>query len=197
MKFLIICILAASGWWWFYGQESFSERERPAGVLAPRNPVQRDITRSGWNYKDYRIQPMAAYAIRGRVLSTSRYWVDPQSGLAPYDIVLGWKRMSDSTNLNKIAIDQSSRMYFMYWKSDIGMTDAEVFAESANIHIIPGRDSVLEKIKSVKKGDIVTLAGYLVSVSGKNNFQWISSTNRSDRGQASSELMWVEEVTVE
>jgi hypothetical protein len=48
----------------------------------------------------------------------------------------------------------------------------------------------------VQAGDVVRLRGYLVRVTAEDGWSWLSSTSRSDTGDGSCEVMWIEGVEV-
>lgn len=197
MRFLKFVFLG--GIVWLIAQYIFStiEVKHPAGVLVEAEPQQHTISSNSWVFKDnYMIQPVARFKAKGRVLSTSYYRLDKKSKVAPYDIALGWKRMSDSFYVDRIQFSQSMRFYFYEWHEDIGITPQEVGLESSNIHIIPANDNVLKSVGRLRIGDVVVLSGALVNVSDDFGFYWNSSQNRADIGNGACEILWLESIEV-
>jgi hypothetical protein len=79
---------------YFFGGES--ESSRPAGVLAPDEPYQRELYTSSFRQKNgYQIAALATFDIRARVIRSTRYWFGRESDLSPVDLALGWGAMSD------------------------------------------------------------------------------------------------------
>jgi hypothetical protein len=88
------------------------EIPRPAGILAPDEPYQKEFYTSSFREKNgYRIAPLATFDIRARVISSARYRFGRESDLSPVDLVLGWGAMSDSAVLKQISFSQNGRAY--------------------------------------------------------------------------------------
>ena len=84
------------------------EISRAGGVLAPEEPYQKELsTPSFTNKNGYRVDPLAAFDIRARVILFSRYRFDREADLAPVDLVLGWGPMSDSEVLKQITLPRT------------------------------------------------------------------------------------------
>ena len=68
----------------------------------------------------------------------------------------------------------------------------------SNNHLIPSDDSIEKLIKEIKKGEYVTIEGYLVNIryDGPNGewFKWNSSTTRDDIGSGACEVIYVTDV---
>ena len=67
---------------------------------------------------------------------------------------------------------------------------------SANMHMMPANDGVRAELARVREGDLVRISGYLVDISGPEDFTWKSSTVRSDTGRGSCELILVENIEI-
>ena len=167
------------------------------GILVSNDPLQENIENGKpWLKDDYMITPLAKYEIKARVLSRERYRFDKSSDLSPIDLALGWGVMSDQKIVDQFSISQHGRWYF--WKSKHPpIPNDEVSAHSANTHILPADDTIADEVTSVRTGDVVHLKGYLVRVSSDKGFRWKSSVSRTDTGDGSCEVMWVESVSVE
>jgi hypothetical protein len=146
-----------------------------------------------WKKGNYRITALAEFNIRARVLSTEAYWFDRGADISPIDFALGWGIMSDQRILDQLTITQGGRWY--YWQSNsLSISPEEIIAFSSNMHLIPANDRTDTLLKSIGKGDIIELRGYLVEVRGSDGFIWRSSLSRTDTGDGSCEVFWVEEV---
>src|SRR5262245_58115274 len=89
---------------------------RPAGVLAPAEPVQENLSDGPhWQVGAYDVHALARFALDARVLSAERYRFGRESDLAPIDLALGWGPMSANEVLDQLSISQSGRFYF--WQS--------------------------------------------------------------------------------
>lgn len=171
-----------------------SEVRYPAGMLAPRAPVQ-EVSHDAplLSHADYVIEPVARFEVEARVLGAKRYRSGRESELSPVDLALGWGPMSDQANLDAIDISQSRRFY--YWRSSRMPLPRRVIAEhSANMHLIPADDAVREALLRVRAGEVVRFRGYLVDVRASDGWRWRSSRTRKDVGGGACELVWVEEL---
>jgi hypothetical protein len=63
---------------------------------------------------------------------------------------------------------------------------------SANMHMILACDDIERRLKSIRAGNLMHIAGYLVEVTNKDGFRWTSSLTRSDTGGGACELVWVD-----
>jgi hypothetical protein len=169
----------------------------PKGELAPRTPQQDMIapgTVASWDHLGYHFTPLAHYDIQARILDKSWYFLDRPSAISPLDLALGWGGMSDPKIYGKMTILQSFRWYWYFWSGEAPLAESEIASSSANTHIIPADSAVRNKLFWLRAGDAVDLTGYLVEVSGPNEFTWRSSLSRTDTGDGACEVMWVESV---
>jgi len=103
--------------------------------------------------------------------------------------------MSDKSILEKIKISQSGRWY--RWHVDsFPISRREIETHSANMHLIPADDMIKDSIDRARKGDLIKLSGYLVSVTAKDGWNWKSSLTRDDTGNHACELIWVEKFEI-
>jgi len=193
-------LLKIAGFWgavvlgaWMYIN---SDVPQPPGVLIAGEPQQIYIVERTWERGDAHFSALAQFDIRARVLSANHYTFDRQSDLSPVDLALGWGPMSDTNVLADIKITQSGRYYF--WGPRMGHTlpisRPEIISHSANMHMIPADDSVKKTLLAVKRGELVTIAGFLVEVTRPNGWKWRTSLTRTDTGGGACELVWVERV---
>ena len=176
-------------------QEHWIKRP-PPGVLATAEPLQRPLAESRTTtFEGYRIEAVAEYGITARVLRKESYSFDRESTLVPIDFALGWGRMSDTAVLAKLRITQRNRFYF--WRCDkFPIPRKEIESHSANVHLIPANKGIARELKKVRTGDVVTLKGFLVDVSGEDGWKWNTSLSRADTGGGACELMLVNSVSV-
>ena len=185
---VIVCLVLV-----YYVSLVRSKRYAP-GIMVSAVPQQLSLDQPKiWKKDDYRITALAKFNLKARVLSTERYWFDRGAGISPVDFALGWGIMSDQRVLDQLTITQGGRWY--YWESNnLPASPEEIISSSSNMHMIPANDRTDTLLKSVGKGDIVELRGYLVEVTGNDGFVWRSSLSRTDTGEGSCEVFWVEEV---
>ncbi|HEX9455836.1 MAG TPA: hypothetical protein VGA27_15815 [Candidatus Binatia bacterium] len=176
----------------FYLYWERSEIPRPAGVLAPDEPVQRaayPVTVREIN--GYRVAPLASFDIRARVIRSERYHFGSVADLSPVDLVLGWGAMSDSAVLKQISFSQGGRFYH-WWTSNFPVPRRVIETHSANMHMIPANGALARQLKSIRAGNMVHLKGWLVEVTTREGFRWTSSLTREDTGGGACELILVE-----
>jgi hypothetical protein len=166
------------------------------GVRAKNDPVQINVKNlnpvpSPWSAYKYSFNPLASYTIEAKVLGKERYRTGKESDLSPYDLALGWQEMSDQAVVDKISISQRRRWYY-YNYSDASIPQQVIQQNSANNHIIPANDEVLDVLHDIRTGDIVVLDGYLVEVRDNDGWSWRSSLTRADKGAHACEVFWVE-----
>ena len=179
--------LVGGACWW---------RERPlhppSGVLAPEEPQQGEPEgRAPWSFQGHRLVPLATYALKARVLSRERYRFDRGAKLSPLDLALGWGPMSDSAVLDHIRITQDGRWYHWAVRS-FPIPQEAIESHSANVHLIPKDRLVARELLGARVGECLELEGLLVCAEAGDGSAWQSSLTRTDTGDGSCELMWVE-----
>jgi hypothetical protein len=173
----------------------FSEIKYKSGVLIKRSPIQKTLRENKFKYHEYDLIPHASIAMRARVLGTERYWFDEKSEIAPYDLILGWKEMSDQKILDKIEFSQGLRFY-QYDYDGTGFRVKTMSNNSANMHLIPADEYIKNVISSVKEGDIIAIKGVLVDVKSPKGWVWKTSRKRSDIGEGSNEILYVKDISI-
>jgi len=164
----------------------------PPGVLTAEDPIQKDIPpRFLTKVKDYTLVAMASYQIKARVLHTKRYWADA-ADLVPYDVALGWGRMSDQAILDHLGISQGNRFYFYEWTNVPPLPEKEMICHSSNNHVIAANSQVSHVVSSLRAGQVVLMKGWLVNVTGSDGFHWSTSLRRDDTGNGACEVFYVE-----
>lgn len=191
LSIVVLVLLWGLIWW---GNRSIA---RDPGVLAPQAPTQVPVRGlRPFEHAGATITPLAHFDLTARVLHAKRYRFDRESKLAPWDLALGWGRMSDSSVLERMKITQSGRFFF--WQTDqYPIPRNEIVASSANMHIIPANEAVTMRLRGVRRGHVVSLRGYLVMAKDADGGVWLSSMTRSDSGNGACELFYVEEIEVD
>ncbi len=188
----LILALSAMGLGLFFLMSS-GAIDRPPGVLAANEPVQRLVQRSAFRFGDYELTPLADFDVEARVLSVERYRTDRSSKLSPIDFALGWGPMSDSAVLDHFRIRQGGRFFSIYPDEQAIALNIALLS-AANMHLIPASNALEDELKRVRPGNVVHLRGQLVSALGPNNFTWRSSLTRADTGNGACELFFVEAI---
>ncbi len=167
----------------------------PAGVTAPSPPRQQHLTEAPVFVRDdFIIRPVASFEIDARVLARERYRFDRSADISPIDLALGWGPMSDQAIIDQINITQSRRFY--WWRvKRYPIPRRKIIENSANMHMVPANETVRDQLLSLKRGELVSISGYLANVTA-GDFTWRTSTTRSDAGAGACEIVWVERVEV-
>ena len=172
--------------------------EPPKGMLVAQEPKQSAVrgSRKMFSVGEYQLEAQASYHVRARLLHRMSYQFDASAAVSPLDFALGWGPMSMTEVLDQLDISQGGRFYTYRWR-DQPPLPAEIIAQtSANTHLIPADARVLGSLDKMRQGQVIELTGYLVNVSGPNNFTWQSSLTRADTGGGACEVMWVESAEV-
>lgn len=184
--------MGAYQWW------TDREVKQAPGILVSVAPEQINLADNSppLRVKGATITPLADYKIRARVLGKERYWLGQSATFVPYDVAVGWKEMSDSKVLERLHISQADRFYFYRWDSGTHLDPETMVKNSANMHLVAANNDVAVKIKSLRRGQIVSLAGQLVRIVFKDGFEIKSSLSRDDTGPGACEVMWVTSINV-
>jgi hypothetical protein len=180
----------------YYEFEYDREITHPPGILVPSAPQQGPLAKPRfWQKDEYRITALAQFSLEARVLSKERYWFDREADLSPVDLALGWGPMSDQSVLDRLKISQSGRRYF--WRGrPLPLPAEQIYAHSANMHLLPANEEVKNRLEQICRGDVVSLQGYLVAIQSGDGWRWRSSLSRTDRGDGSCEVVWVESLAI-
>lgn len=168
----------------------------PSGPQVFDPPEQHPIKVFKWVQKgDYQLGYTDTFIIRGLVLSTRHYLGDPKADIAPFDLVLGWQRMSDPAVIKAIHIRQNNRFY--YWHvNDFPIPRDEIELSSTNLHLVPDNPQIAEALAKLKRGDVVSIVGYLTDVKDENAYIWTTSRSRKDSGDGACEIVLVKQLSV-
>jgi hypothetical protein len=137
--------------------------------------------------KEYKLLAKAKIYVKALVLSKKKY-SDENSEIIPYDLALGWDKMSDTNYISGLKIHQSNRWYYYSFKNDRNIS--EIIQNSSNWHIIPANEEINNELKNISKYDLIHLDGYLVDISFKTHTIKTSMT-RHDTGAGACEIMYV------
>lgn len=166
---------------------------RAPGMLVEQEPVQTLVERPAFAIDDFEATPRARYDIEARVLSVERYGYDGGSKLSPIDFAVGWGSMSDSAVLDHFRVSQGGRFFTLY-PDESAIDLEEALRGAANMHLIPANGMIERQLEDVRPGHVVHLQGYLVDITGPNNYTWNTSLTRNDTGAGACELFYIESV---
>jgi len=185
-------------WYWAYEDHLDAylqwQSAPTLGEFAPAEPLQTPLPAdetAAWTFKGCTITPLARYQITARLLHFKSYVDEWAGNISPFDYALGWGRMSDPTIYQKLNIGQGVRWYTYSWSDEPPIPVDEIVCHSANTHLIPATDELSNRLFYFHTDDVVRLNGYLVQVDGPGISHWRSSLSRTDTGNGSCEIMWV------
>ncbi len=187
--YLTIAVLLLAAFLYHQGTEG---KKFPSFMAVRETPIQTNVSFEPFAFKEYTIKPFAEFNVKAVVLSAHRYFWGRAGELVPVDLALGWGPMSNGNVLKDLNIRQGNRWYFYSYR-ELPIPDGEIIANSANMHLIAATPEVAGKIRKARRGDIVEFRGYLVQVTAEDGWHWNSSQSRTDTGDGSCELVWVEE----
>ncbi|MCZ6617657.1 MAG: hypothetical protein O7E57_05950 [Gammaproteobacteria bacterium] len=172
---LVIVSFVLAGAWFFLNQST-------GAVSSPDG---------GFAYPGYDVRSVEAFTIEARVLSRENYHLGRESDLSPTDLALGWGPMADESILADFEISQRNRWYF--WQArHMPISRNEVISHSANVHMIPANAEARNALARVKTNDRVRIVGQLVDIDADDGWHWRTSRSRSDTGNGSCEVLWLE-----
>jgi hypothetical protein len=181
----LVAGLVAFGLWRLYSQRDI---EHGPGVLAPRDPVQRELDGVALIERgDFRLRPRAEFSATVRILRREDYSLGDLARLVPTDFAVGWGPMSDSAVLADIDISQANRFYF--WSTrDWPIERRAIETHSANWHVIPQDSGVRTVLDGLRPGSVVELRGTLVDIEGREAGMK-TSLSRADTGPGACEIL--------
>jgi hypothetical protein len=166
----------------------------PAGAW-PEEPLQTMLSPgevAPWREGGATITPLARYAIKARVLHAEPDYFGRPTTWSPVDLAVGWDAMADPAVYDQLHIQQHDRWYFYHWYGSPPLGRDQIIGESANTHILPANAEIQQRVMTFRAGEMVELSGYLVRVDCPDGWHWISSLSRTDTGDGSCEVMWVD-----
>ncbi|MDQ7826142.1 MAG: hypothetical protein RDV48_25290 [Candidatus Eremiobacteraeota bacterium] len=176
-----------------------SGKRYPPGVLIKSTPRMEMLEGAkSWSYRagtrEFTLTPRAQFAMEARVLSVNKEYDDVRIG--PLDIVVGWGAMSDQKVLDGIRIwqDNTRHWFCMPRGREWPIPMDEVGGSAVNTHIIPADREIEKKLMALRKGDLISLKGLLVDVSGEQGFSWRTSVTPGGFGDHSCKIIWVQKL---
>lgn len=181
----------------FYGINLVDETMNSSDTIVKQEPIQTKTIQTKFSINHFSVKPLYNYEITGRVLKVQGY-EDGKKGteLSKYDVVLGWKEMSDLNNFNNIDISLKNRWFS--WTNNTDLSDKDVNSMISNNHIIHSDSMVKKKLSELKDKDVIKMQGYLVSIidQSDNKWAWRSSVSRNDKGDGANEIFYVRSIEV-
>lgn len=194
---LIVLLLSMTG----------CSRPHPVGkaferIDVSKEPVQCSFRGDDWvvkgiNHGEFVLSPVAGYSISAVVVSKKSYSHGWQAQISPLDLALVWGKLAEPGYDKFISYSQGNRWYYWRYSGRSPLRNPYISRHSSNNHIIPANNNVFLAMRTIRKKEKVKLEGYLVRLSGKykgRDYWWNSSLSRSDGGDDSCEVFYVERV---
>jgi hypothetical protein len=143
-------------------------------------------------HQQHHLRALATYVITGRVLTEKPYYGE----IASFDLMLGWGQLSDPGIISKLIFSQDNHFYRVsaIVEGQWPIPEQQVRINSSNNHILPASFVVESKIEKLRKGQIVSLGGYLVDIEDPKGTHLKTSLTRDDTGSNSSEIFYVQSI---
>ena len=202
MKWIIaVTLVLGLGYNYWKGHRTVRLEPPPVVHIAQaaetREPLQKNLMAGPvFRMNDYTLTALAEFSIGARVVLAEHYSTDREADLSPVDLVLAWGPMNDTRVLDALSISQGGRFYRWRHEGEPPIPRREIELNSANMHMIPGSDSIARRLKSISSGDRVRIRGYLVQAVAKDGWRWTSSMTREDTGAGACELIFVQDLEV-
>ena len=190
-----LTVLSLLGAWFYFA--SGGPVSHPPGILIAEEPVQGPVPagRGFWQSEATNFRALASYSIKSRVLHTERYCWDTISDNAPLDLGVGWGVMSDETYATRCDFTNAGRYLNWTWSGE-GFPENAASRSMVNMHMLPANDRVLDRLLSLRRGQLFHAQEYLVEVTRPGMSPWTSSLSRLDTGDGACEIMWVESLSL-
>ena len=196
---LAIFIAAATAVLWWLRPPLPAGGQTATGALSaqPLN-LQGDARREPFQLRardrDLKLNPLAHYEVRGRVLSETHYWMDDSAPLSPVDLCIAWGAIAEPKIFRQLSISQSYRWCSWTYNESFPYDNGTINRNMANTHLIPATRALASAAGRVRNGDWIEIEGELVEVSGTlkgREFAWRSSLSRDDEGGGACEVLYL------
>lgn len=140
----------------------------------------------------------AGYQISGLLVGKRYYRQGHWGRLSPYDYSLVWGNMP--SYLPHLKFSNAFRFCLYKHKQNVILDNKYIESHVSNNHIIPSNQNIRHALKTVRKGNLVRIDGYLVNVTanvkGKGTSNWNTSTVRTDTGNGACEIVYVAKLQI-
>lgn len=167
------------------------------GITAESKPtIDRIAFPNSIETSNYIITPQ--YQIRGkvRVIANKRYWFDDMRHISSVDLLLAWDQMSDDDLLRRMLVKISDRSYHVQMTKP-PFQRSNIHENLIMAHTIPSTDRIQDKLKSIRRGQVISFSGYIVDIENRIGNEWISPVRDHWPMQRSSQWVWFEELHIE
>ena len=192
LKYILLCIVAFTG---YYAWTIYPVKHGP-GEIAPKTPeIQRVTWEKPFPFMGNTVKPVRQISGEVRVLKNKRYFIDSRSEVAPIDVLVGWKEMSDERNIDHLHFSLDNRYYEVnYSRPPLPLT--EMNSQMALWHLMPSTEEIDQQIKRIRTGNTLKLKGLIVDLDSEQGFDWNSEIIKPVGGKANNLILWVTDIQV-
>lgn len=141
---------------------------------------------------DQKISVLEPFAGEFRILGAKEYSDDPQAQFSPIDYAVTRGIFMEPDIARQISINQYDR--YLNWRMAKPPVPPQIATQLvSNMHIIPANPEIAQKIKQVKRGDLVKLEGELVQINTKD-LVWKSALDWNGVGDGACKLVRVDSI---
>lgn len=192
LKHIFLILLLAGG---YYLWDLRSIKHDP-GILVEDEPVVVSLGRSQTiETENFTLQPRHQIQGEARVIARKRYWFDILAGLAPYDYVLAWDKMSDEAVLGPISVRIDDRS-FDFRMASPPIPINEMRNNSLHTHFIASNSEIEELIKGIRVGHIIQFDGMIVDVKHMHGWEQTSAEISKNGNRRGSQFIWIEDLAL-
>lgn len=206
MHWLLVALTVLSlwgGWNWFWHERPVAH---PPGISVDAGPtITLGETRAPWvDDSGFQYASLGQFEGRAMVLARRNYDLGEFAALAPTDLALGWKALSDPRVVDQLKFPQyksfSARFVVPELRSGSDLSkrpwrelDA-MFTDFTHVHTIPGDRGIRETLAGIRPGQVIRFKATLVRATAPSGGVYASSTALGDRN---CEVAWIDELELE
>lgn len=170
-----------------YGPGIVADTKPSIERIAFPNPIETD---------NYIILPR--FEINGtvRVIAKNRYWFEDMRHISSIDLLLSWDRMSDEDLLRRMLVQIDDRSYHVQMTKP-PYQRGNIHEHIIMAHTIPASERIQEKLKTIRRGQLITFSGYIVDIENRVGTEWLSPVRDQWPAHRSSQWIWIEDLILE
>jgi hypothetical protein len=206
MRWLFWGMMALSLWagahWWRYDRAV----AHPPGVTVEAAPeIRLGETRAPWrDTKGFQYASLGVFEGRAMVLARRNYELGEFAALAPTDVAIGWRELSDPRVVGDLDFPQmkSFNARFVvpeiHRGSELAKRPREdldaMFTTMTHVHAIPGDAEIRRSLGGLRPGQVIRFRATLVLAVAPSGARYESSLALGDRN---CEVAWFDELELE
>ena len=206
MRWLFWGMMALSLWagfhWWRYDRAI----SHPPGMTVEAPPeIRLGETRAPWqDAKGFSYASLGVFEGRALVLARRNYELGEFAALAPTDVAIGWRELSDPRVVDELDFPQmksfSARFVVPEFHHDSELAKRPrdeleaIFTTMTHVHAIPGDAGIRSSLSGLRPGQVIRFKATLVRAVAPSGTRYESSLVLGDRN---CEIAWFDELELE